>query len=194
MILFIGIVAPTDTPNQRAACSDSTTCPASRGQSPCANCAKRCGSSTATGDNGSPEATTPAEAPTVDPAGNCTANGFETCSTSSIRADTPGSARCNAARTRASAFSSAPSAYRPDTETDNRGSSSNRFRIPSVTELAVSAVNAVNTATANNTVTAAAPSTTPCCPARRTPAGEPRPSARMSPEVLPSSLDGLDQS
>ncbi|GLW69574.1 hypothetical protein Kpho02_18730 [Kitasatospora phosalacinea] len=185
-------VPPTDTPSRRAAVSDSTTWSGPDGQLPCTNCANRCGSATEIGTTGNPA---PAGLP-VDtaPPGNGTVNGLEARNTSSTWADVPGNARRNAPRTWASAFSSAPSAYRPTRETDTRGSSANRLRIPSVTELAVNAVNAVSTATANHTVTAAAPSTTPCCPARRTPAGEPRPSTPMSPEALPSPSDGLDQS
>ncbi|MFE1322818.1 hypothetical protein [Kitasatospora phosalacinea] len=172
-------VPPTDTPNRRAATSDSATWSDPDGQLPCASSANRCGSATENGATGIPAPTDSAAAP---PPGNGTSNGAETRSTSSTWADAPGNARRNASRTGTSAFASAPSAYRPTKETDTRGSSTNRLRIPCVTELAVRAVNAVNTATANHTVTAAAPSTTPCCPARRTPAGDPRPSARIPPK------------
>ncbi|MFB7949974.1 hypothetical protein ACFC6L_34290 [Kitasatospora phosalacinea] len=184
-------VPPTDTPSRRAATSDSATWSGPDGQLPCASSANRCGSATENGATGIPA---PADSTAAAPPGNGTSSGLETRNTSSTWADAPGNARRNASRTGASAFASAPSAYRPTKETDTRGSSTNRLRIPCVTELAVNAVNAVSTATANHTVTAAAPSTTPCCPARRTPAGDPRPSAPMSPEVLPSSLGGLDQS
>ncbi|WAL74190.1 hypothetical protein OU787_23460 [Kitasatospora sp. YST-16] len=172
-----GTVPPAETPTCRATDSDSATCPTPAGQAPCVNSANRCGSATANGVTDNPvDAPAPAPAPDV---GNV--NGIDVCSTSSTCAVVPGNARRNAARTWASAFSSAPSAYRPDTESDSRGSPANRCRIPSVTELPVNAVSAANTATANNTVTAAAPSTTPCCPARRTPTGDPRPAVPMSP-------------
>ncbi|WP_282202753.1 hypothetical protein [Kitasatospora fiedleri] len=138
--------------------SDSTTSPAPAGQAPRTNSASRCGPATANGVNDYP-APCPAPTSAALPAGSGTTSGTEACNTSSTCTDVPGSARCNAARTWASVCSSAPSAYRPDIETDSHGSSANRRRIPSVTELAVN--------------------TTPCCPAQRTPAGAPRP-------VLPS--------
>ncbi|MFJ5235084.1 hypothetical protein ACIQBJ_34975 [Kitasatospora sp. NPDC088391] len=184
-----GTRAPTETPSRRATVSDSTTWSSPDAHTPCVNSANRCGPSTANGTTDIPDSTAPAVR------GTSTCIGTDPCNTASIRAGTPGNARRNATRTRSSAAVSAPSTYRPDTETDTRGSAANRCRIPCVTELPVNAVNAVSTATATSTVTAAAPSTTPCCPARRTPADEPHPPEPMSPAALPSPHTyGLDQS